>query len=310
MAGGSGQVTAMRWMAALMWRFAANEPVPVGLARAGEIRATPAAQGRACVGGRRTARASSEVVSIGRCRYSAGSTTGESRSTRAAISRACLTSFAITETSPSTVAKISSGPATVSPTVTSTSTITRSPSRGRHLREPERGEPAAGRRVDDRVDDAALRLPARLQRRREPERRPDERLDEIHAPDLSHVLPDAAAAEPRVDLDDARPARGALALHVQDAAVQPERLDRLDDEVHEPADLALVVIGRAVETRLLERGLGGRPVLGHAREDALAVVHHEVDVELDAVEVLLQQQVVARPEDRVARGRATLRTSE
>ena len=51
-----------------------------------------------------------------------------------------------------------------------------------------------------------------------------------------------------------------------------------------------VVVRRAVQTGLLKRRLGRRPVLRDAREHALPVLHDQVDVELDAVEVLLQQR--------------------
>jgi hypothetical protein len=67
---------------------------------------------------------------------------------------------------------------------------------------------------------------------------------------------------------------------------------------------------RSVENVPSEGWLGGRPVLRHAGERALAPVHD--DVELDAVEVLLEQQVVAHPEDAApisARASSTRSTS-
>jgi hypothetical protein len=51
-----------------------------------------------------------------------------------------------------------------------------------------------------------------------------------------------------------------------------------------------------VQPGLLKRRFGGRPVLRHAEERTVAVVHDEIDVELDAVEVLLDQEVAAGAE--------------
>jgi hypothetical protein len=88
----------------------------------------------------------------------------------------------------------------------------------------------------------------------------------------------------------------ALALDVQHASRKPERLDRLHREFHESTDRLSAMVGRAVKAGFLKRRLRSRPVLGDAREDALAVFEDEVDVELDAIEVFLEKEIVARTE--------------
>ena len=74
---------------------------------------------------------------------------------------------------------------------------------------------------------------------------------------------------------------------------KPECLNGLDAELHETADRLRCMLGRAVQTGLLKRGLVGRELLRHAREHALAILEDQVDVELDAVEVLLEEEVGA-----------------
>src|SRR5262249_2320873 len=106
----------------------------------------------------------------------------------------------------------------------------------------------------------------------------------------------SAAAQSGVDLDDAGALGGALALDVQHASRKTERLDRLHREFHELTDRLGTMVGRAVQAGFLKRGLRRRPVLGDAREDALAVFEDEVDVELDAVDVFLEKEIVARTE--------------
>ena len=80
---------------------------------------------------------------------------------------------------------------------------------------------------------------------------------------------------------------------------RPKALDRFHDVPDEAAHLLAVVVRWAMQAGLLERGLRCRPVLRDAGEHTLAVLHDQVDVELDTVEVLLQQEIVAGPEDDV-----------
>src|SRR5207253_425932 len=106
-------------------------------------------------------------------------------------------------------------------------------------------------------------------------------------------LVDPAAAEPGVDLDYARTLRGGLTFNVQNAGTESERLDGTNAQVYEASDRARRVIRGTVQTRFLKARLGRRPVLRHARKNAVAVSEHQVDVELDAVEVVLEEQIVA-----------------
>ena len=100
--------------------------------------------------------------------------------------------------------------------------------------------------------------------------------------------------------------RGPWLVHLPSTCSTPDRspndwtvwMQKVDEATHGLA----VVGGRAVQAGLLERRLGRWPVLRDAREQALPVVHDEVDVELDAVEVLLQQQIVAGAEDDIVLG--------
>ncbi len=141
-----------------------------------------------------------------------------------------------------------------------------------------------------------------LTRGRECQAAPQLRLDQVDAPHGLDDLVDPGASHASVDLDDPRAAARALPLDVQHTGAEPERLDCPNAEIDEPANGLAVVSRRAVQTGLLERGLGRRPVLRDAREQAPPVVHDQVDVELDAVQVLLQQQIVAGPEDHVVLG--------
>ena len=208
----------------------------------------------------------------------------------------------MTDTSARTVAKTSSGPCTSAPISTSTSS-------SRNARSPA-GSSAKGMATRRPVAGAWTKASttARCGRRLglslggQVEAAAQLRLDQVDLPHRFDVVPDPSSAQAGVDLDDARAATRALALHVQDPAVQPEGLDGLHDEVDEPADLLAIVIGRAVQAGLLERRLGRGPVLRHAGEDAGSVVHDQVDVELHAVEVLLEEEVVPGSEDPVALG--------
>ena len=152
------------------------------------------------------------------------------------------------------------------------------------------------------MPDGTARLTARRELLGQSERRAEMSLDQVDAPHRVDDLMDPPAAHAGVDLDDARPLGRALALDVQHAAREPEGLDRLHAELHEAADRLRAIVRRAVKTGFLKRRLCRRRLLGDAGEDALAVLEHEVDVELDAVEVLLQEEIVARPEVDDVRG--------
>ena len=78
--------------------------------------------------------------------------------------------------------------------------------------------------------------------------------------------------------------RGAFAFDVQHAAVQPEAARSFDRQVYETFHLSMRVVRRTMQTGLLERRLGGRPVLRHAGEHAVALVH-ELACELDANDI-------------------------
>ena len=229
-------------------------------------------------------------------------TRGGSRSTAAASVRAWRRFLPKIDSSARTVAKMSSGPFTSAPSSTSTSSSrdARSPAgsaaKGMATRRPVAGAwtttsttARCGRRLGLSVGGRSRQLRSL-------------RLHEVYLPHRSHVVPDPSSAQAGVHLDDARTATRALALHVQNPAVQSEGLDGLHDEFDEPADLLAIVVGRAVQAGLLERRLGRGPVLRHAGEDAGSVVHDQIDVELHAVEVLLEEQVVPGSEDPVGLG--------
>ena len=94
---------------------------------------------------------------------------------------------------------------------------------------------------------------------------------------------DPRAPHPGVHLDHARTVTGALALHVEHPAAEPERLNRPHAQIDQPAHGLLLVVWREVQACFLEGGLGGGPVLGHAGEHALAVLQDQVDIELHAI---------------------------
>ena len=81
---------------------------------------------------------------------------------------------------------------------------------------------------------------------------------------------------------------------MQHPAEKSQLLSGPDAELNELPYRSLVVIGRAVQASLLKRWFSRGPVLGDAREDGLAVLHDEVDVELNTVEILLEQQIISR----------------
>src|SRR6202020_1116110 len=128
----------------------------------------------------------------------------------------------------------------------------------------------------------APRAAARPQGLRKSEATPELSLDQVHSPDRLDDPMDRPASHASVDLNDPGTTARGLRLDVQNARAEAECLGGLCTELHEAAHRASAVVGRAMEACLLERRLRGRPVLRDAREDALSVLEHHVDVELDA----------------------------
>ena len=173
---------------------------------------------------------------------------------------------------------------------------------GRFVGERQGNQLTARGGMHDRVHDRVARPATRLGRRCEIEATAQLLLDQVDAPHGLDDLVDPPPAHPRVDLDDARSPACGFGFDVEHTAAQPELLNGLDAQVDEPPDFSTIVVGWTVQARLLERWLGRRPVLRHAREHAFSVVHQEVDIELDSVQVLLQQEVVAGAKDVVVFG--------
>ncbi len=222
---------------------------------------------------------------------------GSSRRSSAARARARRRLPAVTTSSASPEAKIRSGPATSDPSCAYTSsTASAGPSRSFSATGSRSRRPLAGARtIASTTAQRGRRLGVcvcgwpRLAR--------SWALRQIETPDGLDELMDPSATQACVDLDDSRPERRALPLDVDHPTVQPERLHRLDAQRHQPTDGPAVVVRRAVQAGLLQRRLGGRPVLGDAVKHALPLVHYQIDVELDPVQILLEQQVQSGPED-------------
>mmetsp|Transcript_21632 Transcript_21632/g.37143 ORF Transcript_21632/g.37143 Transcript_21632/m.37143 type:complete len:296 (+) Transcript_21632:368-1255(+) len=125
-------------------------------------------------------------------------------------------------------------------------------------------------------------------------------LDEVHAPHRTYPLEVGVASDAGVDLDDVGPVGGVLHLHVRCPVPQPHRvrarargqLDQLDlllDGQHSGQQ------GGGVE----EVGLVRLQVVRDRVEHHVAVPEEEVDVDLVAVEVLLEDELAAPGVDRV-----------
>ena len=115
-------------------------------------------------------------------------------------------------------------------------------------------------------------------------------LDQVDARHEAVDIGDDAAAEPRVHLEQPRAATRVLRLGMQHPVAEAERERGSDAEIgHRCKPLRRVRRGR-MHAGLHEVRLLGGPVLGDRREDALAAREHDVDVELGAVEVLLEQR--------------------
>mmetsp|Transcript_68740 Transcript_68740/g.214836 ORF Transcript_68740/g.214836 Transcript_68740/m.214836 type:complete len:293 (-) Transcript_68740:547-1425(-) len=96
-------------------------------------------------------------------------------------------------------------------------------------------------------------------------------------------------AHARVHLDQLRPCRGVLALHVEDALVEAQRREAADREILELALLLQGQKGRAAPPSLVEVGLNRGSIVRDRRIAPLALGHHHVDIHLRPVEVLFQQ---------------------
>ena len=130
--------------------------------------------------------------------------------------------------------------------------------------------------------------------------------DQVDAPHRLDHLVDPRAAHAGVHLDHAR-AAGLVRLPSSTCSTpraEPERLNRLHapDRRARPRPSCCDLAGRCKPV-LLERRLSCRPVLGHAGEHASSPsLQDQVDVELHAIQVPLQEEIAASAEDRLLLG--------
>ncbi|KFM27309.1 hypothetical protein F751_4579 [Auxenochlorella protothecoides] len=115
-------------------------------------------------------------------------------------------------------------------------------------------------------------------------------LHQVHAPDQEVHVPHGAPAHAAVDLDQARAARGVLALHVEHAHVEAQGLDRCHAQLQQLALLRAGQDGGRVGPGLVEVRLQRGPVVGDRAVHGLPLAEHHVHVHLRAVQVLLHHQ--------------------
>mmetsp|Transcript_41777 Transcript_41777/g.124958 ORF Transcript_41777/g.124958 Transcript_41777/m.124958 type:complete len:420 (-) Transcript_41777:305-1564(-) len=125
-------------------------------------------------------------------------------------------------------------------------------------------------------------------------------LHQVHAPHQKVGVAHRAAAHAAVDLDEARPARCVLALHVEHTEREPQRLHTAHAQLRKLNLLFTWQDRRAVGPGLVEVGLHGRPIVSDGAIPRLPAVEDEVAVDLVAIQVLLQHEHRLDPAARVA----------
>mmetsp|Transcript_67408 Transcript_67408/g.197949 ORF Transcript_67408/g.197949 Transcript_67408/m.197949 type:complete len:390 (-) Transcript_67408:1010-2179(-) len=158
------------------------------------------------------------------------------------------------------------------------------------LEEGEVHELARSQRVDVGVGDAHQRLPRHIRPRRDPDGEQERLHHEVYVPGPEVRGVDRPAAHSGVDLDELRPDGGVLALHVEDTVGEAQRLDRADGQLLQGYLLLAPEQRWRHSPRLVEVGLQRGAVVRHRGVLPLTLGHHDVDVDLCAVQVALEHE--------------------